>query len=109
MPTSTNNNNNNNNNNSTTKGNVSQSTNIVPVKGTISVESVVDYSDDEDNEGERSKNGNIQSLDSLMADLGNMVKTPRPTDLNASSTSLSLGNHPNSSSRSVAAEVSSVV
>lgn len=47
----------------------SQSTHIVPVKGTINVETV-DYSDDEGN-------GNIQSLDSLMADLGNMVKTPR--------------------------------
>ncbi|KAI7893447.1 uncharacterized protein EV154DRAFT_479451 [Mucor mucedo] len=47
----------------------SQSTQIVPVKGTINVETM-DYSDDEGN-------GNIQSLDSLMADLGNMVKTPR--------------------------------
>lgn len=47
----------------------SQSTHIVPVKGTINVETM-DYSDDEGS-------GNIQSLDSLMADLGNMVKTPR--------------------------------
>lgn len=79
-------------NGNTTQGNVSQSTNIVPVKGTISVESVVDYSDDE-NDVERSKNGNIQSLDSLMADLGNMVKTPRPTELDNNSSNSSPSNN----------------
>lgn len=57
------------------KAHPSQSTNIVPVKGTINVENV-DYSDDD--EGHVENNGNMQSLDSLMADLGNMVKTPRP-------------------------------
>lgn len=40
----------------------------------ISVESI-GYSDDEN--GGRPDNENIQSLDSLMADLGNMVKVPR--------------------------------
>lgn len=56
------------------KAHPSQSTNIVPVKGTISVENL-EYSDDE---GHIGNNENMQSLDSLMADLGNMVKTPRP-------------------------------
>jgi hypothetical protein len=55
----------------------SQSTNIVPVKGTINVENV-DYSDDDEGSG---GNPNNQSLDSLMADLGNMVKTPRPEEV----------------------------
>jgi hypothetical protein len=55
----------------------SQSTNIVPVKGMISVESI-GYSDDENGGlSPIADNENIQSLDSLMADLGNMVKTPR--------------------------------
>lgn len=62
-----------------TKAHPSQSTNIIPVKGMISVESM-DYSDEDEGNGRSpvSDNGNIQSLDSLMADLGNMVKTPRP-------------------------------
>ncbi|KAL9544193.1 hypothetical protein MBANPS3_007742 [Mucor bainieri] len=62
-----------------TKAQLSQSTNIIPVKGMISVESM-DYSDEDEGNGRSpvSDNGNIQSLDSLMADLGNMVKTPRP-------------------------------
>ncbi|GAA5801891.1 hypothetical protein HPULCUR_007349 [Helicostylum pulchrum] len=77
------------------KAHPSQSTNIVPVKGTINVESV-DYSDDEESGGgggggggggSSSGNGNIQSLDSLMADLGNMVKTPRPDINNNNNTS----------------------
>ncbi|KAI8094222.1 hypothetical protein BDF21DRAFT_331557 [Thamnidium elegans] len=77
------------------KAHPSQSTNIVPVKGTINVESV-DYSDDEGSgggggggggSGGGGSNGNIQSLDSLMADLGNMVKTPRPDTNNNNNTS----------------------
>ncbi|KAI8636468.1 hypothetical protein BD408DRAFT_426099 [Parasitella parasitica] len=61
-----------------TKAHPSQSTNIIPVKGMISVESA-DYSDEDEGNGRSSvsDNGNTQSLDSLMADLGNMVKTPR--------------------------------
>lgn len=49
----------------------------------ISVESM-DYSDEDEGNGRSpvSDNGNIQSLDSLMADLGNMVKTPRPDMIN---------------------------
>ncbi|KAI8370242.1 hypothetical protein BD560DRAFT_396821 [Blakeslea trispora] len=53
----------------------SQSTNIVPVKGTINVENVT--FGDENDEGRPSTDPeNLQSLDSLMADLGNMVQTP---------------------------------
>jgi hypothetical protein len=53
----------------------------------ISVESI-DYSDDDDDDDDEfspppplptsMNNENAQSIDSLMADLGNMVKTPRP-------------------------------
>ncbi|KAI8365051.1 hypothetical protein EDC96DRAFT_510303 [Choanephora cucurbitarum] len=51
----------------------SQSTNIVPVKGMISVENV---SFDDDEGRPTTEPENLQSLDSLMADLGNMVQTP---------------------------------
>ncbi|KAI9483555.1 MAG: hypothetical protein EXX96DRAFT_558627 [Benjaminiella poitrasii] len=57
-------------------------TNIIPIKGMMSVESM-DYLDDENNgQLPTSENGNIQSLDSLMADLGNMVKPPTSDILN---------------------------
>ncbi|KAI7905497.1 uncharacterized protein BX663DRAFT_499944 [Cokeromyces recurvatus] len=47
-------------------------TNIIPVKGMMNVESV-DYLDDENNgQLPMTENGNTQSIDSLMADLGNM-------------------------------------
>ncbi|KAI8876796.1 hypothetical protein K501DRAFT_288716 [Backusella circina FSU 941] len=68
----------------------SQSTNIIPVKGMISVESI-DYSDDDDDNDHSpppplsmsNHHENAQSIDSLMADLGNMVKTPRPDNNNS--------------------------
>ncbi|KAI8977322.1 hypothetical protein BDF20DRAFT_559339 [Mycotypha africana] len=97
---------------STVKPQASQSTNIIPVKGTMNVETQVNYSSDDDtgSNGHQyspkqnphyrhpdlpslsssttttattsalipEQDNNIQSLDSLMADLGNMVKTPKP-------------------------------
>lgn len=63
-----------------TQGLPSQSTNIIPVKGMMSVESI-NLSDDEgDGQPPLMENGNNQSLDSLMADLGNMVRTPQPLE-----------------------------
>ena len=53
----------------------SQSTNIVPVKGMISVENV-SFGDENDEGRPTTEPENLQSLDSLMADLGNMVQTP---------------------------------
>lgn len=61
----------------------SQSTNIVPIKGTVNVEAI-DLSDDEkgymnDQRNKTGSDGNFQSLDSLMADLGNMVSSGSKT------------------------------
>ncbi|ORE10337.1 hypothetical protein BCV72DRAFT_221648 [Rhizopus microsporus var. microsporus] len=66
----------------------SQSTNIVPVKGMMSVESI-DFSDDEQHRQQPSMPPPpvTENLDSLMADLGNMVKprTENSTEINKNS------------------------
>lgn len=64
----------------------SQSTNIVPVKGMMSVESI-DFSDDEQHQQQQPSMPPppvTENLDSLMADLGNMVKprTENSTEIN---------------------------
>ncbi|KAG0749092.1 hypothetical protein G6F57_005882 [Rhizopus arrhizus] len=53
----------------------SQSTNIIPVKGMMSVESVNYYEDN--NNSSNNNQPMTDNLDSLMADLGNMVKPSR--------------------------------
>ncbi|KAI8986946.1 hypothetical protein BDB01DRAFT_784030 [Pilobolus umbonatus] len=55
----------------------SQSTNIIPTMGMISVEQVVPM-DDSDGNRNISSLDHAPSIDSLMADLGNMVKSPPP-------------------------------